>query len=133
MIPEGSDVSEFSSILSGKSESELRKQSSTILAKLKRINDECRVLNDKGEEVGFDYMKTNELDGGSSEDRFAETKRMTAERRAIRNHITDLVDREVIRREIESVDPTGLTVLKPTSEQVGRRRKDCSVLGIKGC
>ena len=87
-------------LLTGKGEGDLRKQGAVLFDTLKRINSECRVINDKGEETGFDYQKTSELTGTDS-DRNAQLMRMTAERKAIRQEIAERADRAAIRQEIE--------------------------------
>ena len=105
MIPEETEVANYARFLSGKSESDLRKQSKELRAGLQKIEEDCRILDDNGNEVGFDWMKTDALNGATASDREAEALRMTAERRAIRNQLDYVVMRERAKREIESNDP----------------------------
>ena len=76
LIPEGTDTAAARRLLTQKGEADLRAQGATLFDTLKRINGECRVVNDKGEEVGFDYQASDELSGTDS-DRNAQLMRMT--------------------------------------------------------
>lgn len=104
LIPEGTDTADARRLLTAKGEADLRKQGATLFETLKRINAQCKVTNDKGEETGFDYQASDELSGADS-DRNAQLMRMTAERKAIREELRERSDRAAIRHEIESPLP----------------------------
>ena len=105
LIPEGTDTAEARRLLTQKGEADLRAQGASLFDTLKHINDECKVTNEKGEEVGFDYQASEKLSGSDS-DRNAQLMRMTAERKAIRQELAERADRSAVRDEIASVLPS---------------------------
>ena len=100
LIPPDADTSEARRQLSLKGEAQLRQQDRSLLASLKRINSQCRIVTD-GRETGFDWMRAEGLDGDAAA-REAAVLRMASERKAIREELQTRQSRDIVQREVET-------------------------------